>query len=81
MNTTLSPSIDFLFKEIDRKFYLCFNRNGELVVSHIKTLDLEYERLKSYDLFFDFHKECYFEKTAGKLKIEKSESRSYSSAF
>ena len=72
MNSALSPSIDFLFKEIDRKFCLCFNRNGELVVSHIKTLDLEYERRKTYDLFFDFHKECYFEKTAGQLKIEKS---------
>lgn len=68
----ISPGIEFLFEEIDRRFCLCFNRNGKLWISHERTLDLEYENQKRYDLFFDFHHERYFEKELGSLKIEKS---------
>lgn len=68
----IPPGLDFLFGEIDRRFCLCFNRNGQLEVSHRYELEKEYVQQLRYDLFFDFHNERYYEKDLGLLKIEKS---------
>ena len=69
---SIPPGLDFLFAEIDRRFCLCFNRNGQLEVSHRYELEKEYVQQLRYDLFFDFHNERYYEKDLGLLKIEKS---------
>lgn len=69
---SISPGVQLLFEEIDRRFCYCFNRNGKLLISHAETLRTEYAKRQSYDLFFDFNQERYYEKKVGLLKIEKS---------
>lgn len=68
----INPIIQKLFIEIDRRFSYCLNRNGNVLISHLETVNNEYSKRNTYDLFFDFYHEKYFAKNSGQLKIEKS---------